>query len=232
MPLDLSPCEVHIPTYQPTFDLTRQRFLPARTIPTVRELVKARQDERTMPPRSAFVNRMEDSLVRWKPPGSSYRGTTMAIEGTHPYQLPTAKFLSYNQGGDGTNNGGGSYMRDSFLQWWRGARTTREGDNGFGDTDSNDEDDEFSLIITEPAATARTLSAAPPKTPRATAIAEHDIPPPLDDPSQLYQSYYSKPIPPDYLSKRQYTLNNLQQQPSPRDPADWIKACFSSCTNM
>ena len=147
MPLDLRPCE--LPSYQPTFDLTKQKFLPAKNIPTVRELVKAKQDERVLPPRNEFVSRMEDSLMRWKPPGSSYRGTTMAIEGSHPYQLATSKVQQNQPKGEGFGFNGGTYVMDSFVNWWRGPNPAGENaDNTVGgseDTESNDEDDDFSL---------------------------------------------------------------------------------------
>lgn len=231
MPLDLSPCEVHLPMYQPTFDLTKQRFLPAKTVPTVRELVKAKQDERTIPPQSSFVNRMEDTLMRWKPPGSSYRGTTMAIEGTHPYQLATAKFRTNNYGeGDGAG-GGGSYMRDSFAQWWRGVRGDRIGDEQFQDANNDDEDDEFSLANTQLADTARTPYATVPKTPQAAVPADHELSP-LGEPRDLYQFYYGKPVPPDYLARRNTTFNHLQQSQTSKNPAQWIKACFSPCNSV
>ncbi|CAR28506.1 hypothetical protein ZYGR_0S01390 [Zygosaccharomyces rouxii] len=234
MPLDLRPCE--LPSYEPTFDLTKQNFLPARNIPTVRELVKAKQDERVLPPKNEFVNRMEDSLIRWKPPGSSYRGTTMAIEGSHPYQLETSKLQDQSKG-YGYGYGGGTYVMDSFVNWWKGSNVDNAADRG-EDTVSNGGDDDFSLNYEPDCAesiatgTARTTYAViPPKTPRPVTLVERTP----DD--TVYQLYYGKPIPPDYLSGRYYNFNTLQQQQQQQhqngqDPSEWLKNCFSSCTNM
>lgn len=237
MPIDLRPCE--IPSYQPTFDLTKQKFLPARNIPTVRELVKVKQDERFLPPKNEFVSRMEDSLMRWKPPASSYRGTTMAIEGLHPYQLPTSKLRDQSREN-------GSYVMDSFVNWWRGSKSAHEPRSnndkdkrnaGGDDSDSNDRDDQFSLnydpnyVESSATGTARSrtpYAVIPPRTPRPATLVDH-VP---DD--TVYQLYYGKPIPPDYLSRQnRCNFNDLQQHEQvQQDPSEWLKNCFSSCTNM
>lgn len=244
MLLDLRPCEV--PSYPPTFDLTKQKFLPAKNIPTVRELVKAKQDERILPPRSEFVSRMEDSLMRWKPSGSSYRGTTMAIEGSHPYQLATSKVQD-----ESNQFKGGTYVMDSFVNWWKGSNPDGRGQNAKNADNVNeethvnendDQDDDFSLNY-EPdheesiaTGTSRTIygSVIPPKTPKPVTQVDH-VP---DD--TVYQLYYGKPIPPDYLSGRYYDFTTLQQQrqqeyqrhQNGQDPSEWLRNCFSSCTNM
>ncbi|CAB4253985.1 similar to Saccharomyces cerevisiae YDL186W Putative protein of unknown function [Maudiozyma barnettii] len=68
---------------------TRTESVPGVDIPTFRELVIAQQDKRSCRLENKFVERMEESLVRWKPGVSSHRGTLMAIDGVHPYQLLT-----------------------------------------------------------------------------------------------------------------------------------------------
>lgn len=155
----------------------------------------------------------------------------MAIEGTHPYQLATAKVQSSKYGEGKWAGGGGSYMRDSFAQWWRGERAERIGDDQFQDANSDDEDDEFSLANTQLADTARTPYATVPKTPQAAAAADHELSP-LEEPRDLYQFYYCKPVPPDYLARRHSTFNHLQQSQTTKNPAQWIKACFSPCTSV
>ncbi|GCF00081.1 hypothetical protein ZYGM_002256 [Zygosaccharomyces mellis] len=243
MPLDLRPCE--LPSYQPTFDLTKQKFLPAKNIPTVRQLVKAKQDERVFPPRNEFVSRMEDSLIRWKPPGSSYRGTTMAIEGSHPYQLATSKSHDRSKG-NGLGFNGGTYILDSVVNWWKGPNpTVCENIDKFSccgeDRESNDEDDDFSLNY-EPdrtgsiaTGTTRTVCAAvPPRAPRAVTLVD------CTPDNTVYEMYYGKPIPPDYLSGRYHDFSTLrqhrqqqqQQYQNEWDFSEWLKSCVSSCTIM
>lgn len=68
-------------------DSTRSESVPGIDLPTFRQLVIAQQDKRSTRLENKFVERMEDSLVKWKPSVSSHGGTMMAIDGIHPYQL-------------------------------------------------------------------------------------------------------------------------------------------------
>lgn len=91
---------------------TNKYFLPPN-LKSVRELVIDTQSKRKARVGSKFVERMEDNLVKWKPPLSSNRGTIMAVDGTHPYQKGT------------DNNGVVALERhpaklfDSFTHWWK-----------------------------------------------------------------------------------------------------------------
>ena len=68
-------------------DSTRSESVPGIDLPTFRQLVIAQQDKRSTRLENKFIERMEDSLVKWKPSVSSHGGTMMAIDGIHPYQL-------------------------------------------------------------------------------------------------------------------------------------------------
>ncbi|QLQ79126.1 hypothetical protein HG537_0B04740 [Torulaspora globosa] len=55
MPLDLSPCDVGVPSCQPTFDLTKKQFMPHKNDQRIRDMVKTKQDKRVV------------EVVKWKP---------------------------------------------------------------------------------------------------------------------------------------------------------------------
>ncbi|SCU91978.1 LADA_0F13410g1_1 [Lachancea dasiensis] len=74
------------------YDLEQPEYTQrAHTLPAnssgVRQLVIKKQNGRVIAARSRLVDRMEDALVRWRPPASCHNGSTAAIEGKHPYQL-------------------------------------------------------------------------------------------------------------------------------------------------
>ncbi|SCU81200.1 LAME_0B05996g1_1 [Lachancea meyersii CBS 8951] len=65
--------------------------LRAHTLPSnitgVRQLVINKQNGRVVAAKSQLVGRMEDALIRWRPPVSCHAGSTAALKGKHPYQL-------------------------------------------------------------------------------------------------------------------------------------------------
>lgn len=94
---------------------TRKYFLPQDSnVKTVRELVIDTQSKRKARVSSRFVERMEDNLVKWKPPVSSNRGTTLAVEGAHPYQREVQSVT----GAVNSERLAGKFF-DSFTQWWK-----------------------------------------------------------------------------------------------------------------
>ncbi|SCU99168.1 LAFA_0G22386g1_1 [Lachancea sp. 'fantastica'] len=64
----------------------RSHTLPANTT-SIRQLVINKQNGRVIAAKSQLVGRMEDALIRWRPPVSCHAGSTAAIKGKHPYQL-------------------------------------------------------------------------------------------------------------------------------------------------
>ncbi|QLL31613.1 hypothetical protein HG536_0B04770 [Torulaspora globosa] len=64
MPLDLSPCDVGVPSCQPTFDLTKKQFLPHKNGQHIRDMVKTKQEKRAD---ENFNQSLEISVVKWKP---------------------------------------------------------------------------------------------------------------------------------------------------------------------
>lgn len=67
--------------------VSEPQVIPGTNVPTFRELVKAKQTQRSERLHNKFVERMEDNLIKWRPPVTSNQGTVLAINGNHPYQL-------------------------------------------------------------------------------------------------------------------------------------------------
>ncbi|SCU92851.1 LANO_0E02322g1_1 [Lachancea nothofagi CBS 11611] len=78
---DLPNFELDSPDYA-----VRAHTLPANTT-GVRQLVIKKQNGRVVAAKSQLIGRMEDALVRWRPPVSYHAGSTAAVKGKHPYQL-------------------------------------------------------------------------------------------------------------------------------------------------
>ncbi|CEP62533.1 uncharacterized protein LALA0_S05e07756g [Lachancea lanzarotensis] len=64
----------------------RSHTLPANAT-SIRQLVINKQNGRVIAAKSQLVGRMEDALIRWRPPVSCHAGSTAAVKGKHPYQL-------------------------------------------------------------------------------------------------------------------------------------------------
>lgn len=258
MPLDLSPCE-GLPRYQPTFDLSKKRFMPHKNIPTVRELVKAKQEERSEPINNEFLERMEDSLMRWKPPASSHRGTTMAIDGVHPYQLPTAamkkssKKVGLRSSSDNAISINNDSVLDSFNQWWRTGKLNmlNKKENNEGGDDDDDRDDfsfnfgqeDINAVSGYTETMVRTPYAVPITYPREATVADRESI--LLNEQAIYQQYYNNPVPADYLavshrSRHDNDLHHYQQQQQQQQQQqkffltiylNWVKTCFATCSD-
>ncbi|SCV99840.1 LAFE_0B03664g1_1 [Lachancea fermentati] len=69
-------------------DVAAYRPAICQTLPiNVRQLVINKQNRRLLPVRDQLIERMEDALVRWRPPMSCHVGSTAALRGKHPYQM-------------------------------------------------------------------------------------------------------------------------------------------------
>lgn len=221
-------CDVGIPSYQPTFDLSRKRVLANNNIITVRELVKAKQEERRMPVGNIFVQRMEDTLMRWKPPVSSHQGTTMAVDGNHPFQLPTAKMQARAKEEPCTLQDSVAAYR-SINNWWRhrskvsvGEAVGDEEDNFSFDFGNNDFDTTVDLSDT----IVRTPYGVPVSLPETSREDRETI---LLNEQEIYRQYYRNPIPDDYLSMA-HNGELCDHQAEKSWFIDGIRSCFPSCT--
>ncbi|EDO16895.1 hypothetical protein Kpol_1020p2 [Vanderwaltozyma polyspora DSM 70294] len=63
------------------------------SLPSIREIVKINQELRSTKDLeiNKFQIKTEDTLMKFKTPVSSHNGAMMSIDGTHPYQMPSAK---------------------------------------------------------------------------------------------------------------------------------------------
>lgn len=126
-----SPLNVEFPSYSPRFR-TQFQLQPGENLPSMRELVISRQNRSTRPLQNKFVERMEDHLVKWRPPVSQHRGMSMALHGNHPFQnsplMETNANASDNLGGrntiavcDGVARGNfkSREVLSSFTHWWK-----------------------------------------------------------------------------------------------------------------
>ena len=66
-----------------------EEYIPGVNAPTFRELVKQNQNKRNVRLENKFIEKMEESLIKWNPAASSHKGTLMAVNGIHPFQLDT-----------------------------------------------------------------------------------------------------------------------------------------------
>lgn len=80
------PLSHNSPVFVPSPECTARAYtLPANTT-GVRQLVIRKQNGRVVAAKSQLIDRMEDALVRWRPPASCHAGSTAALKGKHPYQ--------------------------------------------------------------------------------------------------------------------------------------------------
>ncbi|EJS44459.1 YDL186W [Saccharomyces arboricola H-6] len=112
--------DITFPSFSPEVD-TQNRFLPRSEFPSVRQLVISKQKSRRRRENNVFVGKMEDVLVKWRPPASSHRGAIEAINGTHPYQVDTAQFQSRRSDPFGSTRRDESVRSiiESFTDWWK-----------------------------------------------------------------------------------------------------------------
>lgn len=112
--------EITFPSFSPEVE-AQNRFLPRSEFPSVRQLVISKQRSRRKRENNVFVGKMEDVLVKWRPPASSHRGAIEAINGTHPYQLDTPQFQSRRSDPFGSTKRDESVRSivESFTDWWK-----------------------------------------------------------------------------------------------------------------
>ncbi|CCC70437.1 hypothetical protein NCAS_0E03670 [Naumovozyma castellii] len=201
-------------------------ILPGRDIPSVRELVQQRQMKRKRPESNKLVQKMEDSLIKWRVPGSQNKGSAMAIEGNHPYQFATPVKKSVKSESDVWN---------SVRHWWKDQKQevpeesekidiTRFNETVIG-VDAEEEEISF---MTDESRSGRSNSA---KTPIAYPInmnnntgnrylvgstiqkpkkCSFDPGDTLTSLQSMYSQYYNYPVPVSYLN----ITNGMNQLPA------------------
>ncbi|QLG73384.1 hypothetical protein HG535_0E04680 [Zygotorulaspora mrakii] len=232
----------------PVLELSKKRMPTAPdNIITVRELVKAKQEERKKPVGDMFLQRMEDTLMRWKPPVSSHQGATMAVDGMHPFQLPTAKIPVGDIGGSDSSRQAPTESvaaYNSINRWWRQRIAMRPKSNdraGAGDNRGEDEEDDFSFnfgedenIRTNRAMNNVSNSRTPYGVPAHLAFSEtskEERETIYRNEQEIYQQYYQNPVPDEYLAVAHNGETHNKQSSSPWF-LGWIKSCFPLCTGM
>ncbi|AGO11868.1 AaceriADR101Wp [[Ashbya] aceris (nom. inval.)] len=202
--------EITFPNYVPT----HVQSLP-HTSNGIRQLVIDKQNQRVLPTYNRLLDRMEDALVRWRPPASSHVGSSLAIHGTHPYQkeVPEPKALGRDL----------SESIEQMKQILQNCWPTR--DLHTEATDDSETLSDYSL----PRAGSATANSAKPNGPsfetlslsRRTPVAfpikasgARAQPPPDDLQSTL--NTYKFPVPSYYLP---LSLQRQCQQPTTRAPA-------------
>lgn len=214
-----------------------QAHVPGVDIPTFRELVIAQQEKRINRLENKFVERMEDSLVKWRPSVSSHKGTIMAIDGIHPYQLQSETNTYSNiiridkikqPHPNNLNAGGEPHSRDgiidNFINWLHhmGLHNTSETMEQKVKIQliKNNTFDEDGMSFVLPSVTDNT-TLTPLVLPRSSGYnnrQENDYTGELTKgrPTEgvernLYQFYYDNPIPVNYLdSIRHYNDENVE----------------------
>ncbi|SMN19902.1 similar to Saccharomyces cerevisiae YDL186W Putative protein of unknown function [Maudiozyma saulgeensis] len=218
-------------------ETTRSESVPGIDIPTFRELVIAQQDKRSHRLENKFVERMEESLIRWKPSVSSHRGTIMAIDGTHPYQLLTGDpngtkrtknsklntekphFSFYRVKEDNSIQSKGSVIQN-FIRWVYDKDSNKYLDNNGDGLDDNISFNQDGLSFMLPTSDNNNsdMIATPIIYPRAARLKPQEITGetnqvqymthPLGATERaLYELYYNNPIPVNYLEATMQTNN-------------------------
>ncbi|KAH3902701.1 uncharacterized protein SCDLUD_000285 [Saccharomycodes ludwigii] len=83
---------IQIPTFEPSDSKVTEKQNSTIIIEntpegeSIRQLVKNKQSLRKIPVTNKLINRMEDALIKWKPPQSSQPQIYAVINGTHPFQ--------------------------------------------------------------------------------------------------------------------------------------------------
>ncbi|AET41347.1 uncharacterized protein Ecym_8051 [Eremothecium cymbalariae DBVPG len=134
--------DITFPSYVPT----NVQSLP-HTSNGIRQLVIEKQNQRVFPTYNRLLDRMEDALVRWRPPASSHVGSSLAIHGTHPYQKDFSEPKAI--GKDLTESI--EQMKQMFQQCWN------KDSGGHGEV-VEDNDDTLSDYSLPPAASGEDVS--------------------------------------------------------------------------
>lgn len=209
MPLDLSPCDVGVPTCQPTFDLTKKQFMPHKNGKRVRDMVKTKQESHVD---EAFSRKVEASMVKWRPL-LVYRRGTAATENT-------------------INESVGVFQ--SIENWWHCRKievpdTESDSLSYFYDQGDTTQVRHASDTICD---------TMPPFTfPRPT-VTPADVELIANNEKKVYQQYYSHPMAPEYISlshspHREDKLSpfHVQQiradERASRRYVDWTNPCMA-----
>lgn len=138
--------EVTFPNYLPT----NIQSLPHKSN-RIRQLVIEKQNQRVFPTYNRLLDRMEDALVRWRPPASSHIGLSLAIHGSHPYQKNFKDLKTLEE-----QKALGQEISESFEQvkqmvqncWKKNTSVNsdkKQGQSTNSENEDNDSDSEYSL---------------------------------------------------------------------------------------
>lgn len=249
--------DITFPSFSPEAD-AQNRFLPRSEFPSVRQLVISKQKSRRRREENVFVGKMEDVLVKWRPPASSHRGAIEAINGTHPYQLSTAQFNSKRSDPFGSTKRDESVRSiiESFTDWWkRNSKVFFHDEEEVIQTERSTgqhdqelqlfEEDLFSFHLSPNDMSTRnsehqvqTPVLFPYETPTRTKqnLAERET---IDigngEELSIYRDVYSNPIPVSYLDtlnlNHTMSLRQTQQQQQQQQQDVESSSAFQCCTN-
>lgn len=91
---------------------------PGTKLPSIRELVKAKQNQRTHSIRNKSLQRAEDLLMKWQPSINSHKEIIAAVEGDHPYQNLKDRNENENANANANANGNRSDSNIVIQQWY------------------------------------------------------------------------------------------------------------------
>lgn len=251
--------DIAFPSYSPEAE-AQNRFLPRSEFPSVRQLVISKQKSRRRREENVFVGKMEDVLVKWRPPASSHRGAIEAINGTHPYQLSTAQFNSRRSDPFGSTKRDESVRSivESFTDWWKrnSKMFFRDEEEGVRTEHSASQDDQELQLFEED---LFSFHLSP--NDMSTRNSEHQVQTPVlfpyeaptrtkQNPAErkvieigdgeelsIYRDVYSNPIPVSYLDtlnlNHSMSVRQTQQQQQQRQQQQYVdsSSAFQCCTD-
>lgn len=171
MPLDLSPCDVGVPSCQPTFDLTKKQFMPQKNGKHVRGLVKTRQEKIVD---DAFNGTLGVSIAKWKP---------LLVCHKHRGKV------------ENSANSGRSIFQ-SIENWWHW-RSTEVQDTESDELSYFYDQGETTQVRRANDIVLDTVGPFECPQPAVTAADRELI---VSNEEKVYQQYYSHPMAPEYLS--------------------------------
>ncbi|CCK68728.1 uncharacterized protein KNAG_0B02860 [Huiozyma naganishii CBS 8797] len=207
--------------------------LPGTNIPTIRELVKAKQNQRKEPVTSKFLGRVEDNLIKWNPSISSHNGTIQAVEGIHPFQTAKTSQVD-NETHSQLPQGSGKWYKENSEYLLRQLPS-----GGFSDVVLPDEDS-FVLPTSNPATTATPFAIPAPDTETAGIEKPKEAyklkdnnargKPLHQDP---YSIFYQRPVPVNYI-QHEVNIRNMgvaQNQEGTDGDEQYKRSWLATCIN-
>ncbi|CCD22453.1 uncharacterized protein NDAI_0A02960 [Naumovozyma dairenensis CBS 421] len=209
--------------------------LPGKDIPSIRDLVLEKQHrQKNITDTDEFTQRMEDTLIKWRPSASQNRGSSLAVDGAHPFQISTPKFERERNKAkyDMYLSKRLTNAWDSLNNWlWDTSQTNNSKRKAVPLNTSilnifpfntevsadieNDEDCSFDLEDS-----TKNLAAGTPivypllEAPRPAVLRDREIDVTCNQLTSIestYQQYYNNPIPIHYIDLNSY-MNQYQRQ--------------------